>query len=96
MPEIGSSLSDGFDDFQQVHDGDDEHLDGLLASLTHLEQKLKSSVQEQAPSVEDGEQGLQGDTSAPMSAGPGDEEQWKTKADIITWRGLITKVCAGF
>lgn len=85
-PEIGASLSDGFDEFQQVNDGDDEHLDGLLASLTHLEQELKvNGKQEGGPGLEIPNAGT---PSSP------DEEYWKTKTDIITWRGLITKVRA--
>lgn len=59
-PELGASLSRGFETFVKHDDSVDEHLDGLLEALVELERKT-------------GE---------------------RTKADIVTWRGMMTKVCS--
>lgn len=57
-PELGSNLSNGFEQFDKHDDSIDEHLDGLLVSLIELEKKTNT----------------------------------RCSADIITWRGMMTKV----
>lgn len=57
-PNIGADLSKGFETFQQLDDGADDHLDSLLKTLIDLEMRTGS----------------------------------KCEADIITWRGMMTKV----
>lgn len=63
-PALPADLNQGFDDFQQLDDTNDDHLDPLLATIVAFEQKTGAKV----------------DT------------------DIITWRGMMTKVrgaCSG-
>ena len=38
-PVLGADLSKGFDTFKQLDDTADDHLDGLLKSIIHLEQR---------------------------------------------------------
>lgn len=77
-PEVGTSLSGGFETFQQLDDGEDEHLDGLLACVSHLEQSRKGGTED-----------LHGG-----AAGVDDEGNWKIKSDFMTWRGMMTKIMA--
>ena len=58
-PQIGVSLSKGYENFQKLDDSIDEHLDGLLKAILEKEKR----------------------------------EQRRVQADIITWRGIMTKVC---
>lgn len=94
-PELGVSLSEGFETFQELQDADDEHLDGLLASLTHLEQRKKNERARQSGVNPTGEEQAEALHMA-FSNGTGnrdDDHVWETKADIVTWRGMITKAC---
>jgi RAT1-interacting protein len=59
-PNLPADLNDGFDQFQQLDDTNDGHLDALLDTIVSHEQ-IKGS---------------------------------KIDTDIITWRGMITKVRA--
>lgn len=57
-PSLPCDLSKGFDTFRQLDDTADDHLDGLLESITAYEKEKGSKVE----------------------------------TDIITWRGMMTKV----
>lgn len=81
-PELNVLLCEGLDTFQQLPDADDEHLDGLLASLAHLEQQR--SQKPSAVDVADGS--AEGMPNSDTDASP------NVQTDIITWRGMITKV----
>lgn len=97
-PEIGASLSEGYETFQQLPDGDDEHLDGLLASVAHLEHGRQTN-RIKVGLVGLDEQVVDEAMDKDMNGGSrnGNVEQvegeWKIQPDIITWRGMITKVC---
>lgn len=59
-PRIGANLSEGFDTFEQLDDAADDHLDGLLETITDFERRTRT----------------------------------RCRADIITWRGMMTKIMA--
>lgn len=61
-PQLGADLSKGFDTFEKLDDAGDEHLDALLKTIVHHEQK----------------------------------EGKKIDANLVTWRGMMTKVGRGF
>jgi RAT1-interacting protein len=60
-PQLGADLSKGFDTFEKLDDTGDEHLDALLKTIVHHEQK----------------------------------EGKKIDANLVTWRGMMTKVGHG-
>lgn len=82
-PPIGASLSEGFDTFRKIDDTNDEHLDGLLCSLVELEKRRTAANEPIRERNGNNEQGSGHEALA--------EEE--IKADIITWRGMMTKVC---
>lgn len=57
-PKLGADLCKGFETFRSLDDAKDEHLEGLLKAIIHIEK-------------ETGE---------------------KCEADLIAWRGMMTKV----
>ena len=59
-PRLGADLCQGFEQFRQLDDTADEHIDSLLKRLMQLEQ----------------------------------ESGKKVDADIVTWRGMMTKIMA--
>ncbi len=57
-PRLGANLSDGFERFRKLDESRDDHLDGLLKTITKLEKT----------------------------------EGHSRRVDIVTWRGIMTKV----
>ena len=66
-PPLGVSLSEGYETFEEMDDGGDEHLEGLLKAVEEVERRKGERV------VGGGEAGI--------------------RADVCTWRGMMTKVC---
>lgn len=85
-PEIGASLSEGFESFQQLDNEEDEHLDGLLACVSHLEMLRRGG-----DGLQRGERVFEDSDGGTTQGGHRD---WKIKPDFMTWRGMMTKIMA--
>ncbi|KAB8349637.1 hypothetical protein FH972_023656 [Carpinus fangiana] len=92
-PPLGASLSKGHPDkFVQLNDDEDEHLDGLLRTLTNLERGAHAGASahyrlaghpasDAAPAAEHSE------TTSDSAAAPG-----RRDVDLVAFRGMMTKL----
>ena len=88
VPDV--DLSRGFDEFRQRDDSVDEHLDALLETLQRYEEGRLAEVRAKAEA-----EASRGGTGEEGEEEKEKEEDVRVKADIVTWRGMMTKVCDG-